>query len=86
MPRYRFERFALWLMCVAVVLCVYAINVVRNAMEIDPRTNWLIILSAGTLLWFFACKFFFHPARNRYRLRTRVRRWLDRQLPLLSLA
>ena len=80
MQKYFFEKLALWGMCVAVMLCIMAINSVRNAIEIDPRTNWLIILLAATILWAIIGRFIFRPARNRYLLRTRWERWWARQL------
>lgn len=76
----KFEKFCLWLMCVAVSLCVDAMGIARYGGEVNPREEWLIILSAGTILWVLVCCLA-RLARNRYLLRTRIERWWDRQLP-----
>lgn len=85
----RLEMFILWPMCVALALCVDAMGIARYGGEVNPRMEWLIILSGGTLIWILVRKLLsllqvspkLQVSPNRYLLSTRVRLWFERQLP-----
>lgn len=76
------EGFMGWLISVAISLCVVIAGVVWSEIKLEPREAWLLAILAGTISWVFILVSR-RPARNRYRLRTRVMRWLEQQFPLL---
>ncbi len=69
-------------MCVAAALCVDALGIARYGGEVNPRSEWLLILSAGTILWAMIC-WYFRPVRNSYYWRKRLELWWERKFPSL---
>ena len=64
----------LWLMCLAIQLCLVSLFIAWSGVRIDGPTTWKIILFSGTFLWLglgVLC-FFFRLVQNRYRLRKRA--------------
>ena len=79
------KEFLWWLCSVALALCSIAFGIaVIEPKKVNPQIIWITVFFLGTLWWLASGLMLrWRPVRNRYRFRTRVMRWLERQFPFL---